>query len=80
MFRKTYYFSANRDCFISTVINRTSKLITYVYTHSVAVCKYTLAFFPHKFQIVDIFFIIVIKADLLFISIIFKFLYIQAYK
>ena len=70
-FTKTDYLCSDRNDFVSAIIYRTSELISDIDAQSTTVRKNTITLFPHQIQIVNVFFIAIVKANLIFCTIIF---------
>src|SRR3989338_1629103 len=71
-FTKLYYFGSNRNDFVTAIINRPGKLITYVNAQSTSTLYNAIAFIPNQIKIVNILLITVIKSYLVTTAIIFQ--------
>ena len=71
-FAKTYDFSSYGNHFITSVIDGTSELVSYIYAQTATVMQYSIALRPDHIQIVDIAFVTIMKSYLPVIPIIFQ--------
>lgn len=65
------YFFPDGDDLVSAVVNGTSKLVANVYTKPASTVQNAVTLFPNKVEIIDIGFVAVVKAYLIFCAIIF---------
>src|SRR5574344_1273251 len=70
-FAETDNFGMNGNYFISSIINRTGKLVANIDTQTATIVQYAKTFFPNQIQMINIIFVTVIKPDLAVGSIIF---------
>jgi hypothetical protein len=69
-FTKSDYLGVNGYDFIATIICRASELVTNIYTQAATVVQHTGALRPNEIKVVDIAFVAVVEADLIFGSVI----------
>jgi hypothetical protein len=71
-FAKFNDFGMNGNDFVATVIRGTGKLIADIDTQPATVVQHAVTFLPCKVQMIDIGFVIIVKTDLIFRSVIFQ--------
>jgi hypothetical protein len=58
-------FSSDGDDFISAIIDGSGELVSDINAYTTSVMKDPMAFFPYKIKVVDVFFICIVKSNLL---------------